>query len=224
MRLIALMSVLFTLIAAHVPAQSLVELDDPIVIVPADDLENQLFQAESLLIDMDAELADLRAQRGAGVFEATAARNASIADHERYTMDLRAHALSLLNWQLVSSYVVLGLVVAVTLLGVVLSFMEVKNAMKAPEKVMEALSTGTLNEAPADPPADGTPPPPSGSTSLIISAQKLQVTSAITGVVILVLSLGFLYLFVKEVLEAVPLDFTSGLEVVEDAGAAFSDN
>lgn len=173
-----------------------------------DRLEQALAQTENVLRDVDAEAADLRAQRAAGVFEAQQAYNASLADFAQYEIELRDHALSLLEWQLVSAYVILALVVGVTMLGIVLSFVEVRSSLTAPREAIEALGKAGFATG-EETGEDGTPAPANGTT-LIVSAQKLQVTSAITGVVILVLSLGFLYLFVKEVLEAVPTDFTSG--------------
>lgn len=207
MRLIFLTLCALVLIPLTAAGQSLQPIEDADRIA---ELEAQLEATEGILFSVNDELMTLRAQSEAGLLEAHQARNEAVIDHLSYEQSLRGHALSILDWQLVSSYVVLGLVVAVTLLGVILSFMEVKNAMKAPDKVMEALKTGDFGTADDDGGAGGTPPPANGTT-LVISAQKLQVTSAITGVVILVLSLAFLYLFVKEVLATRPMDFSTEL-------------
>lgn len=177
-------------------------------------LETDLAATENLLMTVDAQLRDYRSREQSDALETAQAQNAAITEFLGYQSDLRAHALAIFTWQLRSAYVVLALVVAVTMLGVVLSYMEVRNAMRAPEKVMKALGAAQAQEGEPD-----TPPVPGTGANLVISAQKLQVTSAITGVVILVLSLAFLYLFVNEVLEAKVIDFATPLAPQIEAAA-----
>ena len=113
-------------------------------------------------------------------------------DRYQHEIKLRRHALEVLQWQSFAAYMILFMVLAVTGLGVYLSYIEVKASLATPEKALEAISQETSN----------TP------TELVVSFQKLQVTSAVIGVVILVLSLGFLYLFLDRVFELKIHDFS----------------
>ena len=99
--------------------------------------------------------------------------------HEKY---LREHTKDVLSWQKFAAYIVLSLVVLVTTLGIYLSFVEVKAALSISKKKFS-------------------------DTNVEISLQKLQVTSAITGVVILIISLAFLFLFLDRVFELDPHDY-----------------
>ncbi len=175
------------------------------------ELETQLGATEQMVLDMSTELTNLRDQAETGLMDAARAQNQAVIDHLTYKNSLRRHAQLILWWQLISSYVLLALVCVVTILGVVLSYREVINAMKAPEKAIETFAQQGLLEDDASTGEGDVPVPGSKGATLIISAQKLQVTSAITGVVILVLSLAFLYLFVMQVLEVVPRDFSTEL-------------
>ena len=116
-------------------------------------------------------------------------------DHQQH---LREHTMAALSWQLRAAYFVTFVVVGVVGLGIYLSIVEVRAALKAGPKdirheVLAQESGATVRD----------------KIELTVSLQKLQVTSAVTGVAILVLSLGFLYLFVKEVFELDPQDFSA---------------
>ncbi len=130
---------------------------------------------------------------------------ASWIDRYEHEIKLRQHARQVLTWQSFASYAILLVVIAVTSLGVYLSYVEVKASLDTPEKALSAVSQQNT----------GSPP-----TELIVSFQKLQVTSAVTGVVILVLSLGFLYLFLDRVFELEPHDFLGKPAATEQVGQA----
>ena len=115
-------------------------------------------------------------------------------DHQKR---LRDHAISVLQWQLLAAYCVTFLVLGIVALGIYLSIIEVKAVLRKPkdldQKILTEDTQSTVRE----------------KIELTVSLQKLQVTSAVTGVGILVLSLGFLYLFVKEVFEIKPQNFSA---------------
>lgn len=125
------------------------------------------------------------------------AYNESWVEYFSHQQALRNHALSALRWQLITAYCLTVLVLGVVGLGIYLSIIEVRAALKKPSEVEKDVlardTQSTLQER----------------IELTLSVQKLQVTSAVTGVVILVLSLAFLYLFVKEVFEIDPQDFSA---------------
>ncbi|WP_147125227.1 hypothetical protein [Shimia ponticola] len=139
--------------------------------------------------------------------------NQSWIDYYEHETLLRAHARYALMWQLLSGYFLLAVVVAVTGLGIYLSYKEVMSAVEAPNQMLtkleEELAEGAGGTAEQQAVA-------AQKTELVLSFQKLQVTSAVTGVVILTLSLGFLYLFAQSVLELEPQDFASGAKPVAE--------
>ena len=125
------------------------------------------------------------------------AYNDSWVEYFSYLEDLRNHAMLKLWWQLLAAYCLTILVLGVAGLGIYLSIIEVRAALKKPREAGQDMLVrdmqGTMQE----------------KIELTLSLQKLQVTSAVTGVVVLVLSLAFLYLFVKEVFEVNPQDFSA---------------
>ena len=144
------------------------------------------------------------------------AYSGSWIDFYEHEKKLRKHARDILFWQRFAAYVILVLVVAVTVLGIFLSFVEVKSALSVPDKLIrrEGPTGDTMNTDTA-----GAKEGAAGDTAietiegasshLELSLQKFQVTSAITGVVILVISLAFLFLFVDRVFEIDPRDLSS---------------
>ena len=184
------------------------------------ELQKENTALRSVLDKMEAELKIFYSARQSGQEKINKVYNNSVVDFYRYSNDLRDHADSILSWQLISAYIVLVMVVLVTGLGIFLSFIEVRAALRIPEKVLaiasdakpnpDTVSEGEPDETYAGKTEDGRGA--SKGTTLIISPDKLQITSAVTGVVILVISLGFLYLFVSSVLTVKPGDFTSAYQ------------
>lgn len=127
--------------------------------------------------------------------------NQAQIDHYKYEQDLREHAVAVLNWQLWAGWLILLLVFGVASLGIFLSYQEVIGGLRKSKKDDELVKNKELQAALANASA-------SEKTELILSLQKIQVTSAITGVVILVLSLGFLYLFVDRVFSLNPTNLS----------------
>ena len=115
-------------------------------------------------------------------------------DHQQA---LRRHAILALQWQLITAYCLTVLVLGLVGLGIYLSIIEVKAALRKPTDVEQKILAQDPQSSVRE------------KIELTLSLQKLQVTSAVTGVVILVLSLAFLYLFVKEVFEINPQNFSA---------------
>lgn len=159
---------------------------------------------EDALCALRAMEAECRAlQERAEVQDDPKAKAALDAYYESYVefynhqQNLRDHAIAALKWQLRSAYGLTVLVFFVVGLGIYLSIIEVRTALKRRGEVgHDLLAQDTQSTA-------------QEKIQLTLSLQKLQVTSAVTGVVILVLSLAFLYLFVKEVFEINPQDFSA---------------
>lgn len=200
-------------------------------------LEAQIAEWQRASTAMGAQLQALQAERDSGYLDAIRSYHASLVDHYAYQAELRDQARSVLGWQLFSAYVLLGLVALVVILGVALSFLEVRSGLVS-SRLVPALSKAVADAVP-DPPPDpvldpalepAEPAPAAPAVvdhrhSITLSATSLQVTSAITGVIILVISLGFLYLFVDKVLELKPVDLVtqnqpSDLPAAETAKAA----
>ncbi|MCK0097743.1 hypothetical protein MWU60_19375 [Yoonia sp. F2084L] len=127
--------------------------------------------------------------------------NQAQIDHYKYEQDLREHAVAVLEWQLTAGWLILFLVMGVASLGIFLSYQEVIGGLRKSKKDDELIKNQELQAALANASA-------SEKTELILSLQKVQVTSAVTGVVILVLSLGFLYLFVDRVFSLNPTNLS----------------
>ena len=117
---------------------------------------------------------------------------------------LRNHSIDVFRWQLFSGYTLLAMVMAIAALGVYLSYKEVMSAINSSAK--DATNVATQEATPAK-----------EKTELILSLQKIQVTSAVAGIVILVLSLGFLYLFLDKVYQLEPFNLSTN-EVVSTGG------
>lgn len=174
-----------------------------------------LFEVANAAAIQLSELQSTVAELGANSPSATEVfnqYNQSQIDHYKYEQDLREHTINVLFWQLFAGWVILILVLGVTGLGIYLSYQEVIGSLGKPNgnnKILEDEELqSTLKNASA-----------SEKTELILSLQKIQITSAVTGVVILVLSLGFLYLFVDRVLSLNPLNLSEA-----ESALASSDN
>lgn len=97
--------------------------------------------------------------------------------------------LDAFEWQANASEVLLWVVVLMCLSGVVFSGFQLWRASQP--NVVDAANAGTENSAPK---TDVTL-----QTGLEISASQLKVTSSVVGLIVLVLSLAYLYLFLKDV-------------------------
>jgi len=150
------------------------------------------------LKNTEAEITRLRGelQKATGVLQAGALANQPVLTSEQLAdriADIRKvregfldHTMKVFYWQLVAAYLVLFLVILVVGLGVYLSFFEVRAAVSMRRK---AESSQDQQQTPAQ------------QTELTLSLQKIQITSAITGVSVLVISFGFLYLFLERVFD-----------------------
>ena len=106
---------------------------------------------------------------------------------------LRGHTRAVFAWQQFASDATLWLVVLVVLAGVGLSVYEITNSVRRAERA--AARGGAEGAAPS---------------SLTLSPGQVQITSAITGVVVLALSLGFLFLFLDRVYDIDEVHLKSG--------------
>ncbi len=167
-----------------------------------DALRKEISARKEAMEELTRQIVELRNEKSSANDGVVQKYYDSLILHYRYEDSLRNHTHNILQWQLISAYVVLLLVVLVTCLGTALSYWEVSRSLKIPLQYLDRTG-GTSEAAPSDVLA---------TTTLEISPQRLQITSAVTGVVILVLSLGFLYLFVDRVLELKPIDLSGGMQ------------
>ena len=101
-------------------------------------------------------------------------------DHLTKILELQ---IDILEWQGIASNIVLSLVVIVVLAGIGFSAFQLK----------KSLDLGR----------------PQAESELELSASKIRISSSVTGIIILALSLGFLYLFATEIFTLTPIDIDS---------------
>jgi hypothetical protein len=94
------------------------------------------------------------------------------ARYQHY-IDLLAHRNAVFRWQLIASYVVLGIVALVTLSGLAFSAAQLYTALRLSQ--------------------------PQPNIDLEVSASKVRITSSVVGVVVLTLSIVFLFLFLDRI-------------------------
>jgi hypothetical protein len=94
------------------------------------------------------------------------------ARYQHY-IDLLAHRNAVFRWQLIASYVVLGIVALVTLAGLIFSAAQLYTALRLSQ--------------------------PQPNIDLELSASKVRITSSVVGVVVLTLSIVFLFLFLERI-------------------------
>ncbi|MES2540987.1 MAG: hypothetical protein V4583_10460 [Pseudomonadota bacterium] len=132
---------------------------------------------------LSAKVEELEAAKAVGYLAAQERYYKAEIEYMEFQEELRAHTISVLAWQKFASYVILALVVFITALGGLLAYRE----------VMKAIELGLPKES-----------------SMELAAHRFQITSAVTGVVILVLSLFFLLLFVERVFQLNPTNLAAG--------------
>ncbi|WP_162917222.1 hypothetical protein [Dongia deserti] len=135
----------------------------------------------------------------------------------QHRIALMKHDQAIYEWQRFASSVLLWVVVAVVAAGLCFSGYQLVVVMElARRRAVRELRTsrgaapgaGGLEPAPASAPAAGA----DLGSQVGISAQSLQVTSSVVGVTVLVISIAFLYLFVREVYTIKPLTTTNTAE------------
>lgn len=167
-------------------------------------LIRQIETFHSEIIQLREEVNLLRQQRDLGAVEASAASYANLRSFHEHQIRLRDQAQAKLSWHLHASYAMAVVVVLVVLFGLWLAYIEVRRSLIASTNA-RAYSTDE-DPAPNDGQDQGSRAP---EHKLVLSSNSVQITSAITGVVILVISLGFLYLFLQEVYRLEPQDWTT---------------
>ena len=101
-----------------------------------------------------------------------------------YEVFVYSHRRAVFQWQLLSSQVVFWLVVAIVFVGLLFAGMQFYVSLRRSAKPPEGeSSTGSASEV----------------TELEASLQGIKVRSSVLGVIILVISLGFLYLYLVHV-------------------------
>jgi hypothetical protein len=110
--------------------------------------------------------------------------------------------------QNVASYVILGLVVCVVLAGLYFAQIQLMAGLQpiatlaAGAPAPGTITTGAATDpaqVPAPVPAPALSPAPFGTTTLAAEVGKVTVTSSVVGVIVLVISLAFLYIYTREV-------------------------
>jgi hypothetical protein len=103
---------------------------------------------------------------------ATKYQEFAAARYQHY-IDLLGHRKAVFRWQLIASYVVLGIVALVTLSGLVFAAAQLYTALRLSQ--------------------------PQPNIDLEVSASKVRITSSVVGVVVLALSIVFLFLFLDRI-------------------------
>jgi hypothetical protein len=113
------------------------------------------------------------------------------ARYQHY-IDLLAHRNAVFRWQLIASYVVLGIVALVILAGLIFSAVQLYTALRLSQ--------------------------PQPNIDLELSASKVRITSSVVGVVVLTLSIVFLFLFLDRIYDIREVGGTA--PAAEETGAA----
>jgi hypothetical protein len=128
--------------------------------------------------------------------------------------DFAAEMMTVNNYtfqhQYVAAYVILALVVCIVVSGIWFAYVQLMAGL-APALAASRAATRPSKANTADP-AEGTLPAadvpeaptvpsavPFGTTSIDASLDKITVTSSVVGVIVLIISLAFLYIYTKEV-------------------------
>lgn len=121
---------------------------------------------------------------------------------------LRAYQQQVFAWQLMAGNWLLGVVVLLSVSGVAFAGYEMVASRRLVRGNVAALATAGQT---SPPPLEGAAAPaaaiPNVST-ITIEPTKVQITSAVIGIIILTLSLGFLYLFLRQVYSVDVIDLT----------------
>lgn len=121
-------------------------------------------------------------------------------DYE-YAIRMREHTDWLFWWQLISVYALLGVTLLIVFFGVYVSVRELGHAMRA--STVAAQRTKSVQDNPEATESSAEEPAPSRHI-FKLSPGEVSITTTLTGIVILVLALGYLYLFVNQVMEFKP--------------------
>jgi len=156
------------------PAVAAAQDPAPAAPEPAD-LAAELAAAQALNAELMDAVGALSAKLDGASAPLAAQRQELALARYRHAIDLLAHRDAVFRWQLISSYVVLGIVALVTLAGLVFAAAQLFNALRLSE--------------------------PQGNVDLEISASKVRITSSVVGVVVLTLSIVFLFLFLDRIYE-----------------------
>ncbi len=125
-----------------------------------------------------------------------------------YEVALRAHYHSNIklleqqqagfDWQRRAANWILVLVILVTTSGILFSGFELYSAATLPFSVRQAKNS------------EGKEVPTAGNTEIEISLNSLKITTAVIGLVVLIISMAFLYLFLDKVYGIEVIDVTAG--------------
>lgn len=159
------------------------------------DYEQALGRIAELETALTNAVTRIRAQEGAIQTppDVMASYYAALRWDYEYAIRMREHTDWLFWWQLISVYALLGVTILIVLFGVYVSVRELGKAMRAN-------ITATSQPMAAAAIEDGEEPLPIGSHRLKISPTETSITTTLTGVLILVLALGYLFLFVNKVM------------------------
>ncbi|RWX75855.1 hypothetical protein EPK99_19440 [Neorhizobium lilium] len=161
------------------------------------EIARQLQEANSMPEDQRSAIAAAKAQALASYFQSQVSYN---QNGDR----LREYQQRIFSWQITAANWLLFVVMVVSLSGVVFAGYE----MVATRRMLGSATTAPVYPAgavAAPPQADGYAP---AISTIVIEPTKIHITSAVIGIVILGLSLGFLYLFLKEVYAIKVFDIT----------------
>jgi hypothetical protein len=113
----------------------------------------------------------------------------------RYNVFVFEHKMNAYRWQLISAKIIFFVVVLIVLTGLLLSYMQFKKSMR----VYNIVSGNTV----ADPKKQNEPQKESNNselqTSLELSKEGVKISSAVIGLIILIVSVGFFYLYLQHV-------------------------
>ncbi len=181
------------------------------------ELQDQLAASDAVIEELTDKLTnggvlteDQRLRIQAAQADALVSYQENQASLMRNSIALRAHQQAVFAWQIKAANWLLLIVVVISCCGVIFAGYEMvagRQMMMAASKAIQA-SNQTDRGEPEDPASLPLLPNPNDIT-FILEPAKVQIRSAVIGLVILTISLGFLYLFLKEVYSIRVIDLTN---------------
>lgn len=133
--------------------------------------------------ELEAENAALKSKSG------QAQQNYHVFYYDEYARKLAQIQLDTFLWQARASEILVWLVVVICLSGIVFSGYQL---LKATTLVPGAVEKGEVTKVSVSQPLE---------TTLELSTEQVRLTSSVIGLVVLIISLGYLYLFLNQVYE-----------------------
>ncbi len=207
----------------------------------AEILQQQVDQLNSVIVDLTGQISQMNAIDPKHREAVQEARGKSVQSYYESLVSLnqngdrlREHQQKVFAWQIKAANCLLVVVMIISLSGVLFAGYEMLSARRLIASGVTSGEKSTINavaaaiadnaqlpagQAPENGAQNGGVSP---ATTITIEPTKIHITSAVIGIIILGLSLGFLYLFLKEVyaIKVFEITDTGGIKLSSSADSA----